>query len=88
MYKTFIDNEIAYDKPEVIGLAHSYNWIYGNTYQFIDSGGAYRYRNPVFGESLVPDISKEYGREKLGIKGELLKDTYAKNLKKARKLVF
>ena len=76
LYKTFIDNDIAYDKPEVIGLAHSFNWIYGNTYQFIDSGGAYRFRNPVFGESLAPVISEDYAREKLGIKRGLLKDTY------------
>ena len=44
--------------------------------QFIDSGGAYRYRNPVFGESLAPNISSDLGRQKLGIKRKLLKDTY------------
>ena len=35
---------MAYHEPEIIGMAHPYNWIYGEYYQLIDAGGAYRGR--------------------------------------------
>ena len=42
--KFFQDSGMAYHEPEIIGMAHPYNWIYGEYYQLIDAGGAYRGR--------------------------------------------
>ena len=75
----FHSKNLTYDfgtSQKVIGLAHPYNWIFQNHYKLIDSGGAYRFKNPVYGESNPPNFSNFESMRDLRFDKNLLKKVY------------
>ena len=74
--KVFIEHGIRYDSPKIIGLAHSYNWMYKTSYKLIDAGGIYRFRNSVKADGHAPNFTKTESLQKLGIDSELYRQVY------------
>lgn len=74
--KLLLNSELAYNEPAIIAVAHPHNWIFRDTYSLIDSGGVYRFRNPVNGHSLPPNISEQDAAEKFRVNKKLLKQVY------------
>ena len=65
--------------PKIIGISHSFNYIFGKTYKLIDDGGAYVYRedhNSINGESKPPNMTVLEAKEELNMDWNLVADSY------------
>lgn len=78
----YFDNE-PYNLPEyknvskLIGVSNVYNWLFGEFYSIVDSGGAYRYKNPIRGASQPPKFTHDQLADLHGMNQQLIKDAYS-----------
>ena len=61
----------------VVGIANAHHWIYRDVYKLIDSGGVYRFGNPLMAKSEPPNVGKLKAKVEYGVSLERVKLVYA-----------
>ena len=74
--KLFIERNLRYDSPNVIGMANPHTWIYKGFYKLIDAGGAYRQMNPINADGHAPKSNFTRAEKYLNTNFNLIKDLY------------